>query len=467
MGSMKLTRLKPLSRHRGSPVAERRLAPFTGGAAVSCACVRPDRLAFWRGSGGSRNPDVPVARISRGGGYSYVDASFGADALVVDHARFNRILGFDDATGLLTVEAGATLGAVFNFLHPRGWYLPVQPGYPLITVGGCIAADVHGKNPYRDGTFRSHVESLELHHPDKGTFCADREREAEVFDLTCGGYGLTGHIVRAVLRAAPLPSRTIRHRLHPVDLADFPKQFTDVARTADLAHTWQDFAPRGAGFGRGFIMEGNFDPGASEAARGPFRERNPLTPGNRGSWRVPLFTPATTKLFTAAYYTLLRLGASESTQCLWDFTFPISSYRKVYFKLFGARGQLEYQSLLPVDALDEFLARVRQWLTVHPLPITLGSAKLFSGDGGLLRFQAEGVSLSLDFPYTPEGEAFALFLDGVVPDLGGRPNIIKDARLPDTVVRRAYPGYEEFRERLHAYDPARRFASGLSRRLGL
>ena len=101
---------------------------------------RPDRLRFF-----DNLPKYPT--IARGAGLSLCGASFGDNVSSVDMQKFNRILSFDDINGIITVEAGASLGKLYKFLAPRGWMVPVQPGYPDITIGGCIAANVHGKNP--------------------------------------------------------------------------------------------------------------------------------------------------------------------------------------------------------------------------------------------------------------------------------------------------------------------------------
>ena len=136
---------------------------FDGAVSASGVCQRPDRYRFID----APDPDL-APRIARGGGYSYAAASFGAGSVVQDMRRFNRILGFDPAARIIEVEAGVTLGDVFAVASREGLGLPVQPGYPAITVGGCIAANVHGKNPVREGTFVDSVLDLTLFHPDRG-----------------------------------------------------------------------------------------------------------------------------------------------------------------------------------------------------------------------------------------------------------------------------------------------------------
>jgi decaprenylphospho-beta-D-ribofuranose 2-oxidase len=74
-------------------------------------------------------------------------------------------------------------------------------------VGGCIAADVHGKNAAQDGTFISQVQSICLFHPSHGLVEVSPATANDLFRATCGGFGLTGIIVTARLKATPFASK--------------------------------------------------------------------------------------------------------------------------------------------------------------------------------------------------------------------------------------------------------------------
>ncbi len=118
-------------------------------------------------------------------------------------ARADRVLGFDPATGRLTCEAGCSLAEILRVFVPRGWFPPVTPGTRFVTLGGCVAADVHGKNHHRDGSFGRFVERLTLQVADGSVVACGPDLERELFLATVGGMGLTGpHPGRHVPAAA-------------------------------------------------------------------------------------------------------------------------------------------------------------------------------------------------------------------------------------------------------------------------
>ena len=433
---------------------------FDGGFAAQAAYERPDRYRMIEGD----CSDTP--RIARGGGYSYAAASFGADAMVLDMTRFDRVLRFDPGARLVEVEAGMQLGDLLDLTAPQGLWLPVQPGYPAITVGGCIAANVHGKNPYREGTFLGSVQELTLFHPRRGTVRVDREREPEVFELTCGGYGLTGVILSATLRLEPLPGAGVSVRRIPIGtLAEGLAAVREETQDSTFAYTWHDGSPVAGTLGRGFVFRADIPPGPLPA-RGfvpPYRR---IDAARRARLAVPLWGRFTTRLLGAGFRLLESRRPEQTRIPLFDAIFPFAR-RGEYFVLFGRRGLAEYQALVPDDAVGAFLAELEREILAHRAPVVMMSMKLFRGTQRFLRFERDGVCVTLDLVRSAAGLDFLARLDGLVAEAGGLPHIIKDSRLPAAVVRRCYPEYELFRERLRAYDPERIFVSELSRMLAL
>jgi decaprenylphospho-beta-D-ribofuranose 2-oxidase len=434
------------------------LVSFDGGVRVQAHLMRPDRYRHLE----ALAPEAP--RIVRGGGYSYAAAGFGTGMVVQDARAFDRILAFDPEAGTVDCEAGVTLEKLEALLTPSGFTLAAQPGYPRITVGGCVAADVHGKNQAKDGNFGRSVLGLRLFHPRYGWKSVGPGDEA--FDLTVGGLGLTGHVVSARLSLARLPSPFVRMRREAIASVEETLPRLDAAgRGAPFLYTWQDFAASGASFGRGFLYLGEF---AAEGFTPTTRPRRypAIDADTRGRPGIALFNRWTTPAFNRAYAAAQSWSARERVLPLFDFLFPVA--RKVaYFRLFGRRGFHESQLLLPRPAFDPFVRSLRKHLADRRAPITLASAKLFAGAGRFLRFDGDGVCLALDFPRGPTGDRLLRFLDDAVRDHGGRPNVVKDSRLGPATVKACYPEYEAFRAGLRRLDPARLYRSELSERLEL
>jgi decaprenylphospho-beta-D-ribofuranose 2-oxidase len=177
----------------GVVLRQSRFLTFDGAVSVVTSHQRPDRFRQLEADLGQ------AKRIARGAGLSYAAASFGEDVVVQEMTAFDRLLAFDGDKRTLRVEAGATLERVLQWALPRKLRLAAVPGYPRITIGGCIAADVHGKNPARDGTFCDSVAALRRFQPSRGYVEVTRESHPDAFDATCGGFGLTGVIVDATL----------------------------------------------------------------------------------------------------------------------------------------------------------------------------------------------------------------------------------------------------------------------------
>jgi decaprenylphospho-beta-D-ribofuranose 2-oxidase len=439
-------------------LARTELTSFDGGFRRSQELMRPDRYRHLELLDG-RTP-----RIVRGGGYSYAAASFGADAIVQDNRCFNRVLALDEVAGIIECEAGATLGRVLELVAPRGWYLPVQPGYPQITIGGCIAADVHGKNQYRDGTFLRQVESLRLFHPRHGVVTASASENAALFKLTCGGLGLTGHILSARLRLSRVPGRRARIRRVRIDRIESTLPLLDEAASrAAFVYTWHNLSVKGDRFGRGYLYQGDFVGGGEREAD---VSCSCIDSDSRGRFVLSALNGLTTSSFNLAYEMLQRVSPSEREVGLFQLLFPVA-HKVAYFWLFGRRGFHECQLLIPRDEFQRCAARLRDYLSARPVPVTLASAKLFRGTQDGLRFDGDGVCLALDFPRGPSGTRFAEWLDGLAQDHGALPNLIKDSRLGRETMRACYRECEATRDALHRHDPERLYRSELSERLGL
>lgn len=405
--------------------------------------------------------------ISRGAGMSFCPASFGNNSTTLE-TNTKSIINFNSGSKLVEVGAGISVADLGLYLMEKGFYIKTVPGYPSITIGGCIASDAHGKNQIKDGTFQNLVESIQLFHPKHGLLSLSRTENKNIFDLTCGGFGLTGHILSAKLRVHQLPSNYIK--LHTEELSniyDLPFVLEKISkRGCDMLLSWHNFLLNGNKFGHGFVQYGSFARVASE------NNAPALIPGltaeSRGLGWPPIFGFGATSLMNSLYTGLQKLSCVEPKQiALQACSFPSLRLRDLYFSGFGRNGFLEHQVIVPVYVFSDYIDRVKWWLESNNLPVTIASSKYFAGRSRYLQFSGEGICFAMDFPRCPQAFEFLEFLDRLCLELSLLPNIIKDSRLNAQTVAATYKDYELFKQELLSYDPQRLCRSELSTRLKL
>jgi decaprenylphospho-beta-D-ribofuranose 2-oxidase len=409
--------------------------------------------------------------IARGLGRSYNNAAQCAGGLVVSTTRMNRITGLDMATGVATCEPGASLEQLMITGLPGGWFVPVSPGTRQVTVGGAIAADVHGKNHHVAGSFARHVLSLDLLLPSGELRTITPESDPSLFWATAGGMGLTGVIVRATLRLKRVA--TSRVRVETVRTADIDETMTVLAehdRRYGYTVAWTDSMARGGSLGRSVVTSGDF---AELADLSPAGRNDPFAfrPGSRLG--VPaVFPPGLLNRYTVAlanevWYRKQPRHRSGELQTIGQFFHPLDAVRN-WNRVYGPGGFRQYQYVVPFSQ-EAVVRRSLELASSARAPSFVTVLKRFgSADPGLLSFPQPGWTLALDFPARTPGLAGLLDrLDRLVADAGGRVYLAKDSRVSAATLARMYPRLDEFRELRAELDPSQILASDLSRRLGL
>ena len=402
--------------------------------------------------------------IARGNGRSYGDASLGAETTLAAR-RLDHLIDLDPATGLVTCEGGVILSDLITAMLPRGLFVPVTPGTRFVTVGGMIAADVHGKNHHGAGTFCDHVDWLDLAIGDGMVRRCSRDENADLFAATCGGMGLTGVILRAAFRMLRVESAAIRQRtLLAPDLASAFEQF-DASLDWTYSVAWIDCLASGARLGRSAIFLGEharFDELPRE------RRGDPLGRPKRAGRRVPVDFPAialnslSVRAFNRAYYLAQRSG--ERLVELDPYFYPLDAIRD-WNRIYGRRGFVQYQCVLPLEASRAGLTQLLSAISAAGSGSFLAVLKRMGDSSfGLLSFPMPGYTLALDFPVTPANLALLDRLDAITADHSGRIYLAKDARAKPSFAA-GYPHLDRFREIRRAHVLDRRFASHLSRRL--
>lgn len=436
----------------------------------SCELERPERYADLR-------PDA-ASLIARGQGRSYGDAALNENGRVLLTERVNRLLDLDADSGILRAEAGVTLAEILEVIVPKGWFVPVTPGTKFVSLGGCVAADVHGKNHHHEGSFGDHVLAIELILADASHVACSPSENSELFWATVGGMGLTGIIGEVTLKLIPIQSAYMIVRHHAAD--DLEQLFQHLQNSAmDDRYTvaWIDSLATGKNLGRGIAMCGHHaavaelpaDFGDALASK---PERNRTVPFDFPAWAL---NPVSIGAFNAIYYQREGNKHQPFLTSYDPYFYPLDAIGH-WNRLYGKRGFVQYQCVIPERSAFDGIKALLQELSGSRRPSFLAVLKRLGAQGrGMLSFPMAGYTLALDLPIRsgkllaghPDDGLFVLLneLDEIVLQHGGRVYLAKDARLSAASFRAMYLRYDEWLKIKNAVDPQNRFSSSLARRL--
>lgn len=393
--------------------------------------------------------------IAHGMGRSYGDVCLNPDGVLWKTTGLDRFISLDANTGRLVCEAGVLLRDIQRLTIPRGWILPVTPGTQLVTVGGAIANDVHGKNHHVLGSFGDHVQRITLARTDGTSIECGPALLPDWFSATVGGLGLTGVISEAEIQLRRVVGPWLDTETVPyANLDEFFRLADDSEANWEHTVSWIDCISGGGG--RGLFMRGNptnVGPRAEPRSR---KLTMPFVPP------ISLVNRLSLRPFNMAYFNLKKWQAGKNTAHYEPFFYPLDNLLE-WNRMYGPKGFFQYQSVVPrevgrdaVQAMlkeiarsgdGSFLAVLKTFGNRHPV--------------GMMSFPRPGVTLALDFPNNGE-RTLKLFdrLDAIVREAGGRIYLAKDARMPRDLFEAGYPRLAEF---VQYRDP--NISSALSRRL--
>ncbi|CRX38752.1 FAD linked oxidase-like protein [Estrella lausannensis] len=428
-----------------------------GGMAKGETCLfRPEKIEhILRGS--------PLFS-ARGLGRSYGDASLNTGGEVILMERLNRLLSFNAENHVLKAEAGATIRDIVETFSTKGYFVPVTPGTKEATLGGCLAADAHGKNHHADGSFSDHVLEFELMLPD-GTKRRVRRQDEELFYATAGGMGLTGVITEVTLKLLPVETPFIKVLNTPFEsLTCLIKKLNESSDAARYSVAWLDLLSFKNDKVNSILIEGDHAKRGELPDKLKSKEAKPIS--------IPFSFPSlalnrtTQKLFNKIYFYQQKKKGAPFFCHYNPFFYPLDRIGN-WNRMYGSRGFYQYQFVVPEANAEEALRDILAHLTAARCPVYLAVLKKFGKKNpGYLSFPMEGFTLAMDIPGN-QPDLFHLLcqLDLIVMKNHGRVYLAKDFHVTPDVFRAMYPDYTRFLAVKRKVDPANLIQTDLARRL--
>ena len=394
-------------------------------------------------------------------GRSYGDSCLNENGILITTKRLNRLIDFDAKNGILECEAGITLASILDFILPHSWFLPVLPGTKFVSVGGAIANDVHGKNHHRAGTFGRHLLSFELLRSNGERLICSPDENAELYQATIGGLGLTGIILSAKIKLKPITSTLLNvEHIKFQNLDEFFVLASASEQKFEYTVAWLDCVADGKNFGRGVFMRANHvESTVSDIV---------LNKKSSGL-KVPCYFPGlalnrcSVKAFNNIYFKR-QASKTQSQRVYYDkFFFPLDAIAD-WNKIYGKKGFVQYQCVIP-EINARHIQEVLKAIVTEGQASFLSVLKTFGSvvSPGMLSFPMQGVTLALDLPYRGASTHTLLNnLDSIVMQYGGRVYMAKDANMSASAFKTYFPGWEQFAKYI---DP--KFSSSFWRRVAI
>ena len=397
--------------------------------------------------------------IPRGMGRSYGDSALAAE--VISSRFLDGFISLDEESHSIRCGSGVTMEDILKVAIPRGYFIHVLPGTQYVSLGGAIAADIHGKNHHKVGSFCRYVSALDLMLANGEIKHCSATENPELFMATCGGMGLTGVIIDATISLKKVPSVSIKKKSIAAENLLECMDHIEKNDTIEYSVAWIDCLAKREKLGRSIVH-------LAEHCEEGFSQYNP-----RKNLSIPFSMPSiflnnySVSIFNTVLYNLLKRKNDFSIVNYKPYFFPLDRVRN-WNRLYGTQGFLQYQFVIPLvsarQGVSEILKKVSESGKGPPLSVL---KKFGEGNENYLSFPLNGYSLAMDFKN--EKSLFPLLseLDEIVLAHGGRLYLAKDARMSEDVFKKSYVNWEKFQAIKSQVDPHNVFASLQSSRLGL
>ena len=383
--------------------------------------------------------------IARGNGRSYGDSAI-SSRNTIEMKKFNRMLEFNSTSGLLVLEAGVILEDVINIFLPKGWFPPVTPGSKFVTIGGMVAADVHGKNHHKDGSFSSYIDWIDVITSGGQIKRCSRKKNKKIFNWTIGGMGLTGVVLHVAFKLKPVSTSWIKQKTYRACDIDQAIKIFEANLDSPYTVAWIDCLSKGKGLGRSLVILGEH---ATINDLPKNKRKKPFYTSTKRKMTIPINFPSFTlnkvsvKIFNWFYYWKASMNNKISIVDYESFFYPLDRIIG-WNKIYGRKGFAQFQCVIPLKYSNEGIKELLQEISKQGLGSFLAVLKRFGKQESFFSFPMEGYTLALDFPISKNSLLLMKQLDEITIKYKGRLYLAKDSRMSPTIFKKSEKRLDDF-----------------------
>ena len=395
-----------------------RLSGFGQKNKIYSEVLRPDKLRMLTENFDRSNGQC----VPRGGGQSYGNIAIAEKGITLIMTELDRIIDWAPDYSWIKVESGLEIGILLKKLIDKGVTLPVVPGTPYATIGGCVAMDVHGKNSYCQNSFGSHVKELQL-LTERGMITCSPTLNSSLFWLTIGGFGCTGVIYSATIVTIPISSPFIEIKKHIRPSINSVIDFIrSMAPQNDFLYAWLDPMSQNRELGRGVVWTANYlktDLGYQPT--GFDLRPNIYVP--KFPWNLSRMQSQVTS--SAIWRVNSLTQNSHKISNLLDFHFPLARLYR-YPRYYGKSGFFERHYVIPIDFAVDVIKQIVRLRIDNRVGAFFISLKIFGQDSqGVLSYFRRGLSLAIQIPRSVKSASMCKELNQLINSFGGQEYLAK------------------------------------------
>jgi len=338
---------------------------------------------------------------------------------VISAKKLNKIIHFDKKKGVIKVQAGVLLKDLLEHIIPFGWFIPTTPGTKYVTIGGMIANNIHGKN-VKKNSIKYYIKNIRLIKTNKKIITCSSKKNKKIFDLTVGGFGLTGFIINANIQLKKISSQIIDQKI--IEFKNYDEFYKIYKKNSfhEYAVSWLESFDNNKIKGLHFF--GNHSK-IKDKKKIKFKEK-----------KIIFFQFLILKIFIKNYYLSKIMNLIfkyykkffyQKNSNINNFFYP-QDHLLNWNKAYGSDGFFQIQFIVEKNNFENLLNDFSTFFKKKMIYSCFIVIKKLNEKGKFLNYFGDGYSISFDFPVDKNFETLKKYLNQMIKKYNLRINLSKD-----------------------------------------